>query len=221
MTPRSNWWGLALVIYGAVQLIVATLGAELFLARTSLVITLIGAVWFLAGTAILKKLAFPLLLLFLMVPIPTIVYNRITGPLQTLASQLAAEALTVLSIPVLREGNILVLPHQTLSIVEACSGIRSLLTLTFLALVYGYFFEKRKWIRVVLFLATIPTAIMANASRVAITGILTQVKPELAEGFFHSATGMFLFFISFAILIVLHVILNRVTHLVEARRVKP
>ena len=87
--PRPNWWGLVLVLYGALQLYIATLGAELFLARTAFVITLFGAVWMLGGTPMLRKLFFPLFLLFFMVPIPAVIYNRITFPLQLLASRLA------------------------------------------------------------------------------------------------------------------------------------
>ena len=115
--------------------------------------------------------------------------QQLTFPLQILASRLAAGALTVLGIPVMREGNILDLPNQRLSVVEACSGIRSLLSLTFLSLVYGYFFEKRTWLRVVLFLATIPVADPANAGRVTVTGILSEIRSDLAEGFFHESTG--------------------------------
>lgn len=202
--PRPNWWGLAVVFYGAFQLLMATLGAELSLARSAFVITLIGMVWLLGGTLMLRELAFPLFLLFFMVPIPAVIYNRITFPLQILASQLADGALTVLSVPVLREGNILELPNQRLSVVEACSGIRSLLSLTFLALVYGYFFERRWWLRVTLFLATVPIAIVANGSRVTLTGVLTQVKPELAEGFFHTASGWVIFMVALVILIAFH-----------------
>ena len=174
------------------------------MARSAFVITLIGMVWLLGGTLMLRELAFPLFLLFFMVPIPAVIYNRITFPLQILASRLAADALTVLSIPVLREGNILELPNQRLSVVEACSGIRSLLSLTFLALVYGYFFERRTWLRVALFLATVPIAIVANGSRVTLTGVLTEVKPELAEGFFHTASGWVIFMVALAILIAFH-----------------
>ena len=202
--PRPNWWGLVVVFYGAFQLLMATLGAELSMARSAFVITLIGMVWLLGGTLMLRKLAFPLFLLFLMVPIPAVIYNRITFPLQILASRLAAGALTVLSIPVLREGNILELPNQRLSVVEACSGIRSLLSLTFLALVYGYFFERRIWLRVVLFVSTVPIAIVANGGRVTLTGVLTQVKPELAEGFFHEASGWVIFMVALVILIAFH-----------------
>jgi exosortase len=216
--PEPNWWGLVVVAWGGLQLLGATLGAELFSARASFVITLIGIVWTLGGTVILKKLAFPLFLLFFMVPIPAVIYSAATFKLQILASQLADGALTVLSVPVLREGNVLELPNQKLSVVDACSGIRSLLSLTFLSLVYGYFFERKNWIRVVLFFSTIPIAIVANASRVTITGIITQIKSELAEGFFHEAEGWVIFMVALVILIVWHQVLVRGSNFVAARR---
>ena len=177
---------------------------ELFTARTALVVTLIGVVWTVGGTPVLRKLAFPLFLLFFMVPIPTVVYNSLTFPLQLLATRMAAAGLLTIGIPVLREGNILDLPGQQLSVVEACSGIRSLLSLTFLSLVYGYFFEKRTWLRIVLFLATIPVALIANAGRVMVTGILSQVRGDLAEGFFHESTGMAIFLAAGVILFLFH-----------------
>ncbi len=215
---RPNWWGLLVVLFGAVQMILGTLGVELFTARTAFVVTVVGSVWFLGGTRLLKKLVFPLALLLLMIPIPAVVYNQLTFRLQLLASRLADGALEFLSIPVLREGNVLELTNMKLSVVEACSGIRSLLTLTFLSLVYGCFFEKRLWARAVLFLSTIPIAILANGSRVTVTGILSQIKPELAEGFFHESTGWILFMISLAILIVFHRILVVGCHWVERRK---
>jgi exosortase len=214
MPAQTNWWGLALVFLGAAQSIVATLGVELFLARTALIVTLTGVIWTVGGAAILKKVAFPLLLLCFMVPIPAIIFSKITFPLQIIASEFANGALTLLGIPVLREGNILELPNQKLSVVEACSGIRSLLSLTFLALVYGHFFEKKTWIRLTLFIATVPIAIVANGSRVAITGILSQIKPELAEGFFHESTGWVIFMLALGILLVFHKLLRAGTRLV-------
>jgi exosortase len=217
--PKPNLWGLVVVILGGAQLVAATLGAELFLTHTAVVITLIGVIWLLRGTKTLKALAFPLFLLFFMVPIPAIIYNRITFPLQLIASRLAAGALDQLGIPVLRDGNILELPHQTLSVVEACSGIRSLLSLTFLSLVYGYFFEKRIWVRVVLFFATVPIAIVANGSRVAFTGIMTQIKPELAEGFFHESTGWVIFIVALIILVLFHQLIVRTLKFMAAKRV--
>jgi len=201
---RPTWWGLLLVVWGGLQLLIGTLGVELFTARTALVVTLIGAVWTVGGPPLLRKLAFPLFLLFFMVPIPTVVYNSLTFPLQILATKIAAAGLLTIGIPVLREGNILDLATQQLSVVEACSGIRSLLSLTFLSLVYGYLFEKRTWLRIVLFLATIPVALAANAGRVMVTGILTQVRSDLAEGFFHESTGMVIFLSAGVILFFLH-----------------
>lgn len=218
LKPRPNWWGVPILLLAGAQLIVATLGAEVFLARTSFVITLFGVVLLLGGTVFVKKLAFPLFLLFFMIPIPAILYNRITFPLQILASQLATQALMAIGIPVLREGNILELSTQRLSVVEACSGIRSLLSMTFLSLVYGYFFEKRSWLRVVLFLSTIPIAIIANGSRVTITGIMSQIKPSLAEGFFHESTGWVIFMFGLAVLLLFHKIIVQIATRIERRR---
>jgi exosortase len=208
---KPNWWGLAVMLWAAFQLYIGTLGAELFLSRTSFVISVIGAVLLLGGTEYLRIFAFPLFLLFFMVPIPAVIYNQITFPLQLLASRAAETTIDLLQIPVIREGNVLILPQQTLNVVEACSGIRSLLTLTFLSLVYGYFFEKRTWVRVVLFLSTIPIAIAANAGRVAFTGVISQFKPELAEGWFHEAQGWVIFMIALVILIAFHQLIVRVS----------
>ncbi len=215
--PQPNWWGLAILIWGGLQLYLATLGAELYLARTSLVISIVGTVYLLGGKQYLRVFAFPLFLLCFMVPIPAVIYNQITFPLQLLASRVAETTISLLQIPIIREGNVLELASQKLNVVEACSGIRSLLTLTFLSLVYGYFCEKRMWIRVVLFFSTIPIAIVANAGRVTLTGVIANYKPELAEGLFHEAQGWVIFMVAFAILAVLHQLLVRVAKMVEKK----
>jgi exosortase len=217
LAPRPNWWGLAVIAWAALQLYIGTLGAELFLARTSFVISLIGTVLFLGGTEYLRIFGFPLFLLFFMVPIPAIIYNQITFPLQLLASRVAEDTISLLGIPIIREGNVLELAQQKLNVVEACSGIRSLLTLTFLSLVYGYLWERRTWVRVLLFLSTIPIAIMANAGRVTITGIVSQFKPELAEGFFHEAEGWVIFMVAFALMAMFHQVVIRTANLIGAR----
>jgi exosortase len=213
-----NWWGIVVLAWGAAQLYVATLGAELFLARTAFIISLIGVVLLLAGRETLRILAFPLFLLCFMVPIPAVIYNQITFPLQLVASHLAAQALLALGIPVLREGNILELPNQSLNVVEACSGIRSLLTLSFLSLVYAYFFDKKVWMRALLLAATVPIAIAANAARVTITGLLSEVNPNLAEGLAHLASGWLIFMLALAILVLVHVLFNRVYNLLHGRK---
>lgn len=217
VVSKPNWWGLAIMLWGAFQLYIATLGAELFLARTSLVFTIIGAVLLLGGTAYLRIFSFPLFLLFFMVPIPAIIYNQITFPLQLIASRWAEFTITLLQIPVIREGNVLELAQQKLNVVEACSGIRSLLTLTFLSLVYGYFFEKRTWVRVVLFFSTIPIAIVANAGRVTMTGVVSQIKPELAEGLFHEAEGWVIFMVALVFLLAFHQVIIRVGNIMKKR----
>jgi exosortase len=205
---RPNWWGLAVLAWGAAQLYVATLGAELFLARTAFLISLIGVVLLLGGIPILRIVAFPIFLLFFMVPIPAIVYNQVTFRLQLLASWMAETALSALGVPVLRQGNILELASQQLSVAEACSGIRSLLTLSFLALVYAYLFDRKVWMRAALFLATVPIALIANAGRVTVTGLLSEVNPALAEGVFHSASGWVIFMIGLALLACTHFAVN-------------
>jgi len=211
------WWGLLVVAYGAFQLAVATLGAELFLARTAFVISLIGVVLTLGGWRLLRLLAFPLFLLFFMVPIPAILYNQVTFPLQLVASQVADSTLSLLGIPVLREGNILELASQRLNVVEACSGIRSLLSLSFLSLVYAYFFDKKVWMRAVLLVATVPIAIVANSARVTLTGLVSEYDPELARGIFHYASGWVIFMVALVILVAFHQVVNFIYRRVHVR----
>jgi len=206
---KPAWWGVGIMVWAALQGYLGMLSAELFLQRTSVLILLLGLLLVLGGTALVRAVLFPLLLLLFMIPIPEIIYNRITFPLQLFASSVAENVLGLLNIPVLREGNILVLAHQSLSVAEACSGIRSLLSLIFISLVYAYMFDKRIWMRWVLPAATVPIAILANAGRVTITGILSEeVSPDLAHGFFHSLEGYVVFVIALAMLIGLHTLIN-------------
>ncbi|MGD0199262.1 MAG: exosortase/archaeosortase family protein [Bryobacteraceae bacterium] len=216
--PAPSWWGLLILAWGAAQLYVAALGAELFLQRTAFIVSLVGVVLLLGGRPILRILAFPLFLLCFMVPIPAIVYNQVTFRLQLLASSIAEATLSLLGVPVLREGNILELASQQLSVVEACSGIRSLLTLSFLSLVYAYLFDKKVWMRWVLLLAAVPIALVANASRVTVTGLLSEANPELAEGVFHAASGWVIFMVGLALLMFTHFLVNRVYRFVCARK---
>ena len=210
-SPASaNRWGLAVVAIGALQLFLATLGAELFVARTAFLVTLIGIILYMGGTRSVQLLAFPFFLMFFMVPIPAIIYNQITFPLQLLASRMAEAILMFIGTPVFREGNILELASQRLSVAEACSGIRSLLSLSFLSLVYAYFFDKKVWMRPLLLVATVPIAIAANASRVTVTGLLSTYNPRLAEGFFHGASGWVIFMAALVILIAFHQLVEKI-----------
>jgi exosortase len=204
-----NWLGAVLVVLGACQLLVGTLGVEFFVSRTAFITTLTGLILAVGSWRLLREFLFPLALLLFMIPIPAILYNQITFPLQMFASRVAENALSLLGVPVIREGNILELPSQRLSVVEACSGIRSLLSLSFLSLAYGFFFEPRTWLRWVLFFITIPIAVVANAGRVTITGLLSEANPELAKGLFHIMEGWVIFVIALVILVACHQLIAR------------
>jgi exosortase len=208
LATERNLWGLVIMALAAVQFVLGHLAAENFIFRTSIILSLVGLTCFLGGWRLLKVLLFPLGLLVFMVPIPSVIYGKITFPLQIFASRVAEWSLLLVGIPVLRDGNILELAEHRLSVVEACSGIRSLLSLTFLSLIYGYFFEQKQWVRFALLIATIPIAIAANAFRVSATGVLYEVKKEWAEGFFHSAEGWVIFMIALSLLLAFHRLLN-------------
>ena len=147
-----------------------------------------------------------------MVPIPAIIFNQITFPLQLLASWVASIVLPLARVPVLREGNIINLPAMPLEVAEACSGIRSLMSLATLAIIYGSLMEKRTLIRVVLAFASIPIAVAANSFRIVGTGLLVQYwDPDKAEGFFHAFSGWLIFVVSLLMLFLLHRILIQLT----------
>lgn len=208
-TPRKpNGWGLALVAFAALEALAATLGAELFTARMAFIIALFGVILYLGGTQWVKQLLFPLLLMLFMIPIPAIIYAQLTLKLQMIAAQLGEALITLMGIPVLRSGNTLQLPSQTLDVAEACSGIRSLLSLGFLSLVYAYFTDKRIWMRWVLLAATVPIAICANGIRVAVTGWMSEINVNLARGAYHEMEGYIVFVVALVALVVVHRLIN-------------
>ena len=199
---RPHWTGLVVVAGSLAVLLAGRLGAELFLERISLVGLIGGAVLFLYGAGHLRVLALPIGFLVLMVPLPAVVFNQLAFPLQLLASSAGEAVLAASGIPVLREGNILVLPTTTLEVVEACSGIRSLVSLLTLAIILGKLTEPRLWARVVLAVLALPVAIAANAARVAGTGLAAEwISPQTAEGFFHEFSGWVMFVVAFALLL--------------------
>ena len=209
LSAHPSWWGLPMVLFAILILFAGVLGSELFLARVSLLILIAGLIVFLLGWRYFRLVLFPWIFLFLMIPIPAIVFNQITFPLQILASKIAASLLPLAGVPVLREGNIINLPTMPLEVAEACSGIRSLLSLTTLAIIYGYVQETRNSTRVILALASVPIAILANSFRIFGTGLLVQYwSADKAEGFFHSLSGMFIFLFSLALLVGFHHVLR-------------
>ena len=209
------WSGIVFVVAGLVVLVLGVYGAELYLSRVSLVILLAGLVLCFGGWELLKELRFVLLVLLLAIPIPSILFNEITLPLQILASKLASALLPIFGVPVLREGNVIELPAMKLEVAEACSGIRSLMSLFTLSVFYGYFVEKSNLRRAILAVASIPIAIAANAVRILGTGLCVQYwDPDKAMGFFHEFSGWVMFLVSLGCLFIVH----RIMCLFPARR---
>ena len=195
---RPSLWGMAIVLMAMALLFLGSLGAELFLARFSLLCTLCGLIVYFCGGAMLRAMAFPMAFLLFAIPIPVVVYNEIVFPLQFIASKFATWTLETLNLfPIMREGNVLILPGMTLEVVEACSGIRSLMSLLALAAGFGYLVERSAIARWVLFLAMIPLAIVSNGTRVMVTAIMANyLGPQAAEGFMHEFSGWVIFVVA-------------------------
>jgi exosortase len=202
---QPSWAGLPLVMLSLLMLLLGVLGAELFFSRTSLLVLLAGLIILFQGWTFFRAVLFPWAFLTLMIPIPNLILQQVTFPLQLLASKLATNMLEVVGVPVLRQGNVIVLASMPLDVAEACSGIRSLLTLVTLAIMYGYLMETRKWVRVVLAASAVPIAVAANSFRIFGTGLLVQYwDPDKAEGFFHAFSGWLIFVVALVMLYGVH-----------------
>ncbi len=213
---EPSWVGVGLIAFGLVMLILGEYGAELFISRVSLIVVLAGITLCFGGWQLLRELRFCLLVLLLAIPLPAIIYNQITFPLQILASKAASALLPLFGVPVLREGNVIELPAMRLEVAEACSGIRSLVSLFTLAIFYGYFLDKSGVRRTILALSSIPIAIGANAIRIVGTGLCVQYwDPDKAMGFFHEFSGWVVFLVSLSCLFAV----QKVMTLISPRRV--
>jgi exosortase len=222
-------FGGGLVLFSLLMLLGGTLGAELFTQRVSLVLMLAGIVVYFWGAKILKTLAVPFILLLLAIPIPQIIFNKIAFPLQIYASQMAVWGIRFLEVASVRKGNVIeILPQgstqvMALEVVEACSGIRSLMTLMTLALVLAYFTRAKRatdgwldflrnqdfWRAVILMLAAIPIAVFTNAARVTATGALTFYYGKKAiESFWHDFSGWLVYLAALFLLISVNFLLR-------------
>jgi exosortase D (VPLPA-CTERM-specific) len=228
LAPAPSWAGLPLVLLSLLVLSLGVLGAELFFSRVSLLILLAGLIILFQGWKFFRAVLFPWAFLILMIPIPNLIISRVTFPLQLLAAQLAT-ALLQLVIVVHREGNVIWTINGPVDVVEACSGIRSLLSLVTLAIIYGYLLDSRKWMRVVLACAAVPIAVAANSFRVFVSVLLVQYGyKEEAEGVPHAITGLLIFAVALIMLFAVHRVISLIwkpgpviprngTHLEERR----
>jgi exosortase len=207
---KPSPFGLVVIVGSLLLLIAGMLGAEFFLARLSFLGVLTGTILYLFGWQRLRVLTFPLAFMLLMIPLPAIIFNKIAFPLQLLASNVGEYTISSLDIPILREGNVLILANATLEVAEACSGIRSLVSLFTLGLVFGYFVDRRIWVRTVIALSAIPVAILANGMRVASAGVAAHnYGPSGAEGLFHEFSGWLVFVVAFLMMFGLQRLLQR------------
>jgi exosortase len=201
---HPNWWGMIVSLSGAGMLLLGVFGAEEFLSRVSLLILLAGVVIQFCGWRYFRTALFPWAALFLMIPLPRILFAEITLPLQFLSSRLGSGLLDLAGIQNLREGNLIHLHSLTLDVAEACSGLRSLMSLVTVAVIYGYVFSSKLWVRLALVIGAIPIAIVANGFRIMGTGVVGEYwGRDKSEGFFHGFSGVVVFVFSFLLLIFL------------------
>ena len=198
-------WGLMFLAAGAALGCWSVLAYSTTTSRTAFLFSIAGCIIIVFGFRGFRVLLFPLALLLFTFPIPPVLYGELTAPLQTLASKLSENLFELIGMTALRQGNIIQLPTQTLSIVDACSGLRSLLTLLFFTLTYVFFFEHRLLLRSIVVGLCIPAAILLNVLRITVTGILAErVNPRLAHGLPHEILGWTCFVVGVLLIVAFH-----------------
>ena len=191
---RPSAAGLPLIVFGLVMLLFGWLGTEFFTMRASLVVVIAGCTLYLMGREIFIILLAPLAYLLLMIPIPYIIYDAAAFPLKLLVTKVSVLSMKALGIVVWQEGNILMFLNITLEVADACSGLRSIMSLLALGTAYAFVLHPKTRDRVILIFSTLPIAVFTNCLRVIATGILAQYYGSAAaEGFFHEFAGLFVF----------------------------
>ncbi len=206
----SSKFGLPLLAMALILFVVGSAGAEYFTVRVSFVIALAGLVLFHFGSGFLREVWFELGFLLFMIPLPYVIYYSLTFPMQLFATKVSIKALEIIGVPAVRQGNIIHLSGISLEVVEACSGIRSMLSLLALGAMYSYFSQVTVLKRSVLFLSTIPITVVVNAARVFLTAVLAfTIGAEVTEEPLHTIMGLSVFVMAFVILAIINAILNR------------
>jgi len=208
---NPSTWGIIIILAAMLMNIVGAISAEMFTMRTSLIVCITGTVVYLFGFRTFLIISIPVIYLFFMIPIPKVIWNQISFPLQLMAAELASTMVQLLGIPILREGNILHLSNTSLEVVDACSGLRSLNSLLALSGAFAYMVNLRTFSRWLLFVSAIPIAILVNILRLTVTAVLaTYVGAETANGFLHNLSGIIVFIVAFIILYAFQAFLSRV-----------
>jgi exosortase len=209
LTPKPSPWGFLFIAFGAVGHVFSAGGAGLFGGVLAMIVSVAGAILAIGGVAYLRAWLFPLALTVFMLPKLAVVYNQVTLPMQNVATNIAAGILRIFGGHVQVDGNIIRIANQQVAVEEACNGLRYLLPLGFLSVMFGYLYGRKPWMRWALLLAAIPVAIGANAFRVASTAWLMLINPAYGEGLYHAMTGIVIFAACLAILLAINWIFNR------------
>ncbi len=206
-TPNN--WGLVIIFLGLAQLIVSWVGSEYFLQGSSMILVLLGIVLFMLGSRAAKKLILPIAYLIFMIPLPAILWNQAAFPLALFASKVSSNLIQGIGISVLREGNILTLPNITLQVAEACSGLRSLVTLLALSAVLAFLSQHGRGKKWILFLSAVPVALACNIFRLTGTAVLARYfGAPVAHGFIHEFSGWVVFVLGLLLLLGIHFLLG-------------
>ncbi len=207
--PAGDYSGLFLVAVGLILFVLANAAAEYFTLRFSLIVTFAGMVWLLFGRRFASDIWFELAFLVFMIPLPYVIYYAATFPMQLFATKVTVAILHVIGMSAVQQGNIIHLPGYSLEVAEACSGLRSLISLLALGAVYARLTQKGLPRQLILFVSTIPIAIAANIFRVTFTAVgAYAVSKELAEDFLHELSGMMVFVVAFIMLFIWGAILK-------------
>ncbi len=205
-----NIWGLVVIAGSLLLLVFGYAGTEYFSMRVSLVFLLAGLLLYFCGFEVLRILVLPLVFLLFMVPLPYIVYDALAFPLKLLVTKYSVAALKFLGIVVWREGNIIIFPETVLEVADACSGMRSLMSLLAISTAYAFMLKSSNRRRLLLLLLALPIAVLTNMLRVIGTGILAQYYgAAAAQGFFHEFAGLVVFGLAMALLILVGTFLSR------------
>ncbi len=209
---KPNYLGLAVVVAGLLVLVLGQLAHEFYLRRISLIPVMWGLVLLAWGWRVARRLIFAFAYLILMVPLPYLLYDAVAFPLRLVAAKIAAWGIRLFGIPVFLEGNVIHLPNLVMNVVDACSGIRSLISLLAVGVILAYLILPNRWVKVLVVILVPPVAVLTNALRVTLAGVLSQwVGPETLEGVMHDFVGWLVFMAGFVLLLLITLLLKKVS----------